>query len=155
MKFSSVQGKLASSAIALALCVNSTAAAASTTAGTASIDPLVALSVLGSDASRAALCGGAASAAAAVAVAGQAAQAPAPGCVLPVLGAPPPPPPAVVDAVPPPVVPAVAAPGVGVPLALLGLVGIVLGAVLLQAFNDEDEDLEFEAPPPPPAPSPS
>jgi hypothetical protein len=141
VQLSSVRGKLSGAAIALALCLNSTAAAASATVRAPSINPLVALSVLGSDASRAALCGSAASAAVAAASAGQAAQGAAPGCVLPVLGAPPVvPPPPVVEAVPPPVVPAAAAPGFGVPLALLGLAGVVLAATLLQAFNDEDED---------------
>ena len=136
--------KLGGAAIALALCVNSTAAAAATTAQAPSLSPLVALSVLGSDASRAALCGSAAAAAAAGAIAG--AQGAAPGCVLPVVDAVPPP---MVEAPPPPLAPVVpvASTGFGIPLALLGLLGaIVIGAVLLDRADDNDDEFEVRSP---------
>ncbi|HVL39842.1 MAG TPA: hypothetical protein VM328_10680 [Fimbriimonadaceae bacterium] len=112
---------------------------------------MVALSVLGSDASRAALCGSAAAAAAAGAIAG--AQGAAPGCVLPVVDVVPPP---MVEAPPPPLAPVVpaASTGFGIPLALLGLLGaIVIGAVLLDRADDNDD--EFEPTRPPPVTSPA
>lgn len=144
MQLTGVYKKLGGAAIALALCVNSTAAAAATKVRANNVSPLVALSVLGSDASRAALCGSAAAAA----VAG--AQAAAPGCVLPVVDAAPPPP--VVEAAPPPVVPvapAVAATGFGVPWILLGLLGaIVAGAVLLDRSDDRSDDFDDDGPGP-------
>jgi hypothetical protein len=142
MQSNRVYGKLAGAAVALALCVNSTAAAAATTARLNNVSPLVALSVLGSDASRAALCGSAAAAASAAT-----AQGAAPGCVLPVVDAVPPP---VVETAPPPVAVAapVAAGGFGVPWILLGLLGaIVVGAVLSDRADDEDDEFEDDAPP--------
>jgi hypothetical protein len=86
---------LAAGVAAFAVLTSSVASAAPTTVRT--VDPLVALSVFGSSASRAALC--TAGAAAVAAGAAKSAQA-APGCVLPVTDAPPP---AAVSEVPPPV----------------------------------------------------
>lgn len=147
MQLTGVCKKFGGAAIALALCVNSTAAAAAASARTPNVSPLVALSVLGSDVSRAALCGAAATAAASAAIAG--AQGAAPGCVLPAVDAVAPPP---VENVPPPVaevVPPVvpAAGGIGVPLILLGLLGaIVAAAVLLDRADDNDDEFEFVSP---------
>lgn len=80
---------------AICMVVSSTAHAAPSSFR--SVDPLVALSVFGTQSSRAAVCAAGTQAAASAAAAGAAAAAmqapPGPGCVLPVL-----------DAVPPPVV---------------------------------------------------
>jgi hypothetical protein len=149
MQFSSFSKKLAGTAAVLALCANSTVAVAASTPAPsrASIDPLVALSVFASDASRAALCGAAASAAATAAIAGQAAQGAAPGCVLPVLDAPVAAPP-VSEALPPPPVapPPVAATGGGFAispliLGLIGIAGAVAAATLLgRGGGNNDEE---------------
>jgi hypothetical protein len=144
MQLTAVSKKLGGAALALALCVNSTAAVAATTAHTYNVSPLVALSVLGSDASRAALCGAAAASAAAATVSG--AQGAAPGCVLPAVDVVPPP---MVEAPPPPMAPVVpvASTGFGIPLALLGLLGaIVVGAVLLDRADDNDDEFELRSP---------
>jgi len=95
---------------------------------------MVALSIFGSQASAAALCG---SLATNVAVSAAAtAQAPAGGCVLPVVDAPPPLP--VVE--PPPFVPApVASSGFGLTPILLGLAGIaILAALIISQNKDKD-----------------
>jgi hypothetical protein len=100
---------------------------------------LVALSALGSDASRAALCGGSAVASAGVVAA---AQGGARNCVLPVVdpippvlpGAVPPPP------VPPPPLPPIIGAGFGFSPLLLGLAGIAAAGLLyllLHKNNDE------------------
>ena len=130
---------------AVALCTSPTGAIAATSTAfhPVPINPLVALSALGSPASRAALCGSSAAVAAAT-MAGQG----VPGCLLPIVDAVPPPMPEA--AVPPVLEPAplaAAAPMTGlyaIPPVLLGMVGIVLGLVLLHALDDNnnqgDED---------------
>lgn len=101
------------------------------------IDPLVALSALGTAQSRMSVCAAGASAAAAGA-ATAAAQGAAPGCVLPVT-APPAPVPAVQGA-PLPVVETGAAPqGIGMLPALLGLIAVAAAAVLLLDGDDDNE----------------
>ena len=131
MRSVGIRRKLVGAFAGAALCATSTGGLAATTDATQSpsISPLVALSALGSEASRAGFCSVAISAGAA-AVAAQG--APSQGCVLPVVDqAPPapvsevlPPPP-----VPPPPMPAVAG-GLGSSTLLLGLAGIVGGALL-------------------------
>ncbi len=143
--------KLASVAAALAMCLASTSAAASTGVRAsaalrtpASISPLVALSALGSQASRAALCGAAVTSSMGAA----AAQAPGtPGCVLPMLDAPVAP---VVQEVvpvftPEPVAIVPAASGFSFLPLLAGLA--VLGglAFLLLRDNDDDDGFNFQA----------
>lgn len=121
--------------VAFALCASpalASAAAVSTPAQT--ISPMVALSIFGSQASAAALCGSSATATAASAVA--TAQAPAGGCVLPVVDAPPPLP--VVEAAP--FVPAPVGGGFGLTPILLGLAGIAILAALILSQNDNDDD---------------
>ena len=131
MRLASLSRKFSGALVAFAMCTSSTGAiAASTHTSQASISPLIALSALGSDASRTALCGAAAAAAAgAAAVAQRATQ----GCVLPVVDetaqlpvaeALPPPPVA-----PPPVAP-IAGEGFGISPLLLGLVAIAAAAGL-------------------------
>ena len=108
-------------------------------AATSSVDPLVAMSALASDASRAAVCAGST---AATAAATAAAQAAAPACVLPVNAAPPPvvgeaaPPP------PPPVVEAAAAPkAIGALPLILGLAALVaIAALVLSGGNNGKGD---------------
>jgi hypothetical protein len=98
-----------------------------------SINPMIALSIFGSQASAAAICGSAAAAAAGAAVT---AQAPAGGCVLPLVDAPPPPP--IVEA--PPFVPAPVSGGFGISPILLGLAGIAILAALIASQDDDDDD---------------
>lgn len=99
------------------------------------LDPLVALSALGTAQSRTAVCAAGASAAAAGA-ATAAAQGAAPGCVLPVTGAPPP----VAQTAPPPYVETAAAPkAMGMWPALLGLVAIAAAAALLLSGDDDND----------------
>lgn len=100
-------------------------------AATSPVDPLVSMSALASDASRAAVCAGST---AATAAATAAAQAAAPGCVLPVNAAPPA---AVGEAPPPPpMVEAAAAPkAIGTLPLLLGLAAVVALAALLLSDN--------------------
>jgi hypothetical protein len=144
MKSASVYKKLAGGLAALALCTSSTGAiAASAQHGisNSSITPLVALSALGSDASRAALCGASAVAAAGAAAATQGA---APGCVLPVVDSVPPP--AVVETAPPPMVaePVVAGPAISpLLLALAGIAAAVLAYYLLKGDDDDDGDIDL------------
>lgn len=142
MRSVSFSRKLTGAAVALALCTSSTGAIAASapTAHQATISPLVALSALGSDASRAALCGAAITAAASAA-----AQAAQQGCVLPVADAAPPPQP-VADALPPPPVPPppvapMGGSGFGISPLLLALAGItaaVLLALALKGKKDEE-----------------
>ena len=140
MKSASVYKKFAGGLAALALCTSSTGAiAASAQHATthSGIAPLVALSALGSDASRAALCGASAVAAAGAAATAQGA---APGCVLPVVDAVPPP--AVVETVPPPIMaePVVAGPAISpLLLALAGIAAAVLAYYLLKDDDDEED----------------
>jgi hypothetical protein len=144
MQLASFSKRFAGALAAVALCTSSTGAIAASTqaAHPVSISPLVALSALGSDASRAALCG--ASAAAVAGAAAASAQGAAQGCVLPVVDAAPPPP--VAETLPPPpVAPPPVAPvggGFGFSPRLLALAGIgaaVLLVVLLHKKNDNDE----------------
>jgi len=103
-------------------------------AAPSSIDPLVALSALAGDASRAAVCAGSTAASAAAAATAAAAQAAAPGCVLPVNA--PPPVAEAPGAPPPPVVQTAAAPkSIGTWPILLGLAVLVGIAALLLSDN--------------------
>ena len=147
MQSASFSKTFAGAVAALALCTSSTGAIAASTQHTvqqASISPLVALSALGSGASRAALCG---ASAAAVAGAAAASQGAAPGCVLPVVDAVPPP--AVVEA-PPPVEP-YGAPyvqgGMGISPLLLVLGAIAAGVLAYYLLKDDDEDGEIDLSP--------
>ncbi|MEO5577775.1 MAG: hypothetical protein ABIR25_01830 [Sphingomicrobium sp.] len=119
-------------AVAVALSATpafATASAVSVPART--ISPMVALSIFGSQASAAALCGSSATT-----VAGAAATAQAPvGCVLPVVDAPP----VVPVAEAAPVTPIPVAPGFGISPVLLGLAGIaILAALIISQDNDND-----------------
>lgn len=130
MRLASNSKKLSGALVAFALCTSSTGAvAASVHTAQPSISPLVALSVLASDASRTALCGAAAAAAAGAAAAAQGAT---PGCVLPVVDAAPPP---VAETLPPPPVPPppvapLAGQGFGISPLLLGLLAVAAGVGL-------------------------
>ena len=147
MQSASFSKTFAGAVAALALCTSSTGAIAASTQHTvqqASISPLVALSALGSGASRAALCG---ASAAAVAGAAAASQGAAPGCVLPAVDAVPPP--AVVEA-PPPMEP-MAEPyvqgGMGISPLLLVLGAIAAGVLAYYLLKDDDEDGEIDLSP--------
>ena len=123
--------------VAIALCASPALASASAVAAPVrSISPMIALSIFGSQASAAALCGSSATTVAASAAA--TAQAPVGGCVLPVVDAPP----VIPAAEAPPFVPApVAASGFGITPILLGLAGIaILAALILSQNNDNDND---------------
>lgn len=146
MQSASISKTFAGALAALALCTSSTGAIAASTQHSvqqASISPLVALSALGSGASRAALCG---ASAAAVAGAAAASQGATPGCVLPAVDAVPPP---VVVETPPPVEP-MAAPfvegGMGISPLLLVL-GALAAGLLIWHLMDEDEDGDFDLSP--------
>ncbi len=120
--------------VAFALCASPAFASAAAVAAPAqTISPMVALSIFGSQASAAALCGSSATATAASAAA--TAQAPAGGCVLPVVDAPPPLP--VAEAAP--FVPAPFAGSFGLTPILLGLAGIAI-ITALTFFKDNDND---------------
>ena len=97
---------------------------------------MVALSIFGSQASATALCGASSTTVAASAAAS--AQAPAGGCVLPVVDAPPP----VPAAEPLPAAqPIAASSGIGITPILLGLAGIaILAALIASSGNDNDND---------------
>ena len=143
MRITSISRKFAGALAALALCTASTGAIAASShqASSAGVSPLVALSALGSDASRAALCGASAVAAAgATAVAQGAAQ----GCVLPVMDpAVAAPPPLVETLPPPPVPPPPVAPvggGFGISPLLLALAGIAAAVLLVVLLKDKDKD---------------
>lgn len=145
MQLGNISRKFAGGLIAVALCTSSTgaiAASAQHAAQPASISPLVALSALGTDASRAALCGASAAVAAGAAAVAQGA---AQGCVLPVVDQAPPP---VVEALPPPpVAPPPIAPiggGFGVSPLLLALAGIAAAGLLYLLLRDKDDDEDEE-----------
>jgi len=147
MQSASFSKTFAGAVAALALCTSSTGAIAASTQHSvqqASISPLVALSALGSGASRAALCG---ASAAAVAGAAAASQGAAPGCVLPAVDAMPPP--AVVEA--PPQMEPVAEPyvqgGMGISPLLLVLGAIAAGVLAYYLLKDDDEDDDIDLSP--------
>lgn len=122
---------LAAGAAAL---LSTQAAIAAPVSMASAVDPMVALSALGSAQSRTALCAGTAAATAATAAA--TVQAPPAGCVLPITT--PAPPPVVTSSVAPP------PPGkaLGVWPILLGLAAVVaLAALLLSGDGDNDGDL--------------
>jgi len=129
--------------VGMALCFSSTVAAAtavpaaSAPAVPVSISPFVALSAYGTMQSREAVCATAVGAAGVAAAAEG--QAPAQGCVLPVLD---PAAPVVVDTAPPPPV-AVAPAGFGLGMgALLAGLALVAGlAAVLLSGNDDDDRL--------------
>lgn len=126
--------KLTAFCVAVALCASPALASASAaSAPVPTISPMVALSIFGSQASAAALCGSSAMTAASATVT---AQAPAGGCVLPVVDVPTPPPFAEAAPLPPP------SGGFGISPILLGLVtiGILVGALLLFEDLDDDKD---------------
>ena len=127
-----VFGKFTAFFAAVALCAGPSFASASTAAAAPSqISPMVALSIFGSQASAAALCGSAATTAASSAAA---TQAPVGGCVLPVVDAPPPLP--VAEAAPLPPVPS----GIGITPVLLGLAGIAILAALIASQNNDNDN---------------
>ena len=119
-------------AVAVAMCVSPTMATAATTAAPVqSLNPLVAVSIFGTQASAQAVCGSAtatAAAGAAVAAQGQT------GCVLPATDVPAPPPQA--EMAPPPVR------GFGISPVLLGLLGIAGLAALIAMSNDDSDSPE-------------
>lgn len=119
----SVSRKFTALSVAISLCSGPAFASASTAAPAPSqISPMVALSIFGSQASATALCGSAATAAAASSAAMT--QAPAGGCVLPVVDAPPPVPIAEAAPLPPPA-------GIGIAPILLALAGIAIFSALI------------------------
>ena len=132
-----VSKKMISVGVALAL-VSGPAFASVSAVPTAArtISPMVALSIFGSQASATALCGASATTVAASAAA--AAQAPAGGCVLPLVDAPPPVP--VTEALPV-AEPIAVSSGFGITPILLGLAGIaILAALIASQNNDNDND---------------
>ena len=137
MQSASFSKTLAGAFAALALCTSSTGAmaAATQTAHQASFNPLATLSILGSQASAAALCGSSAAAAVGAAAVSQGA---ATGCVLPAVDMAPPP--VVETAPPPPYVEAPMAPvgGMGVSPLLLALVGIAAAVGLYYLLKGKD-----------------
>lgn len=134
--FGGVSKTITSFGVAVALCASpALASASSTSAPMRTISPMVALSIFGSSASATALCGSSVTTVAAGAAV--AAQAPAGGCVLPVVDAPPPVP--VAEAAP--FIPAPASTGFGLTPILLGLVGIaILAALIISQDNDNDNE---------------
>ena len=114
--------KITALGVALAMCSTPALASASTSMASSQISPMVALSVFGSEASAAALCGSAVSAASVSSAA--AAQAPIGGCVLPVVDAPPPVPVAYSAPLPVPN-------GIGIAPILLALAGIAIFSALI------------------------
>ena len=129
-----VTRKIATFSAAIALCSPPALATASATpAAPSQISPMVALSIFGSQASAAALCGSAATSTAASAAA--TAQAPVGGCVLPVVDAPPPVPVAEMAPLPP------VGHGIGITPILLGLAGIaILAALIASQHHDNDNN---------------
>lgn len=115
-------------AAALALCVSPTMATAATTSAP-TVNPLVAVSIFGTQASAQQVCGNPATAAAAAGAAA-AAQGQT-GCVLPATDAPPPPPP---EAAPLP-----RSSGFGISPIILGLLGIAALAALIASGNDDSD----------------
>jgi hypothetical protein len=146
MQSASLSRKFAGALAALALCTSSTGAIAASTQQVAhqmAASPMVTLSLLASDASRAAVCGASAAAAAGAAAAAQGA---AQGCVLPVsdvtAGTP-----VAVDTMPPPPVPPPPVEPVGggfafspLLLALAGIAAAVLAVTLLGKDDDDDDE---------------
>lgn len=120
--------KIATVAAAVALCVGPTAATAATTAPVQSINPLVAVSIFGTQASAQVVCANPATAAAAAGAAAVA-QGRA-GCVLPATDAPLPPPEAT---------PTLRPPGFGISPIILGLLGIAALAALIAGGNDDSD----------------
>lgn len=118
----------AGAAAAFALCVSPTMATAATTSAPA-VNPLVAVSIFGTQASAQEVCANPATAAAAAGAAA-AAQGQT-GCVLPATDAPPPPQP---EAAPLP-----RASGIGIWPVLLGLLGIAVLAALIAGGNDDSD----------------
>ena len=119
-------------------------ASSAATAAPRAVDPLVALSVLGTSESRAAVCAAGAAQAAAAAGAAVAAQAGSPGCVLPVMDAVAPPP--VAEAPPPPpmaMAPAVTGGGIGALPLLIGLAAIVAIAAVVLKHSDSDGEINL------------
>lgn len=138
--------KFAAALAAFSMCAGSAANAATASART--VDPLVTLSVFGTQASRAAVCAAGAQAAIAAGSAVVTQAGPAPGCVLPVVDAPPP----VVSEAPPPVYypePVARGGGIGALPLLLGLAVLIGAAALL--LHDDDDDGEGILRPPSPA----
>lgn len=132
--FSGVIRTVTTFGVAVALCASPALASASATSAQArTISPMVALSIFGSQASATALCGSSATTAASAATT---AQAPAGGCVLPVVDAPPPVP--IAEA--PPLPPVAASSGFGISPILLGLAGIAILAALIIAGNDDNDN---------------
>ena len=147
MQSAGISKKFAGALVALALCTSSTGAIAASSqyaSSDSSISPLVALSALGSDASRAAMCGASAVAAAGAAAAAQGA---AQGCVLPVVDTVAPPP--VVDAGPPPApyVEPVVAGGPAISPLLLALAGIAAAVLAYYLLKDDKKDGEIDLSP--------
>jgi len=122
--------KLAGAAAAFALCVSPTMAAAATAAPAQPISPLIAVSLLGTQASAQQVCASAATAAAAAGAAavaqGQA------NCVLPATDAPP----QALESQPPPPAPAG---NYGINWLLLGLGMAALLGGLSTLFDDDDD----------------
>jgi hypothetical protein len=119
-------------------------ASTAATAAPRTVDPLVALSVLGTSESRAAVCAAGAAQAAAAAGAAVAAQAGSPGCVLPVVDAAPLPP--VAEAPPPPplaAAPVVTGGGIGALPLLIGLAAIVAIAAVVLKHSDSDGEINL------------
>lgn len=128
----SVPKKLITFGVAFALCATpAVASAAAVQSPPAQISPMIALSIFGSQASAAALCGSAATTAAASSAA---MQAPGTGCVLPVVDAPPPMPVAEAPLLPPP------SGGIGITPILLGLAGIAILAALIASQNNDNDN---------------
>ncbi len=125
--------KLVCAAATFALCVSPAIAAAATTPAIQPVNPLVAVSVFGTQASAQIICSqgasGAAAAGAAAAAQGQA------GCVLPAIDAPPP---VIQGAAPPPPPPAG---GIGtVGWLLAGLDALLVIAAISTLLDDDDDD---------------
>ena len=117
--------------LACALCFSSTAAGAATAVSPPAISQWVALSALSTPASATAVC-------AAGAAAVSAAQAPAAGCVLPVVDQPPPVP--VASGATPVIMPAAEGGGINWLPLLGGLALIAAFAALVLSNGDNDED---------------
>jgi hypothetical protein len=131
--------KLASAAAGLALIVTPTMTAAAPTSAIQPINPLVAVSLFGTQASAQTVCSAGASAAAAAGAAA-AAQGQA-GCVLPARDAPPP-----VSEVGPPPPPPPPGGDFGINWILLGLGALALLGGLSTLFDDDDDDDEALSP---------